>query len=132
MAETRSRPVKAGKASTPPRKQSAGRAASPPKEKADGQGSREFWNLRLYVAGPSQKSLAAFNNLKKICEEHLQGKYRIEVIDLLANPQLAQGDQILAIPTLVRALPEPLKKIIGDLSNTERTLVGLDLRSHST
>ncbi len=84
--------------------------------------------LRLYVAGQTKKSLTAFANLKNICEEHLRGKYRIEVIDLLENPQLAKGDQILAIPTLVRKLPPPLKKIIGDLSNTERVIVGLDLR----
>ncbi len=88
----------------------------------------DLWDLRLYVAGQSPKSLTAFANLKRLCEEHLAGKYRIEVIDLLENPQLAKGDQILAIPTLVRKLPEPLKKIIGDLSNTERALVGLDLR----
>jgi circadian clock protein KaiB len=87
-----------------------------------------FYDLRLYVAGQTAKSLAAFANLKTICEEHLAGRYHIEVVDLLVNPQLAQGDQILAIPTLVRKLPEPIKKIIGDLSNTERTLVGLDLR----
>lgn len=86
------------------------------------------WDLRLYVAGPSKKSLAAFANLKKLCEEHVPGHYRIEVIDLLKNPTLAAGDQIVAIPTLVRRLPEPIKKIIGDLSNTEKTLVGLDLR----
>ncbi|MGZ3606095.1 MAG: circadian clock KaiB family protein [Thermodesulfobacteriota bacterium] len=86
------------------------------------------WELRLYVAGQTPKSLAAFANLKKICEEHLQGKYHIEVVDLLKNPQLAGGDQILAIPTLVRKLPEPIKKIIGDLSNTLRVLVGLDIR----
>jgi circadian clock protein KaiB len=86
------------------------------------------YELRLYVAGQTPKSLAAFANLKKICEEHLAGKYRIEVIDLLDNPTLARGDQILAIPTLVRKLPPPVKKIIGDLSNTERVLVGLDLR----
>ena len=86
------------------------------------------YQLRLYVAGQTPKSLAAFANLKKICEEHLAGKYHIEVIDLLKKPQLASGDQILAIPTLVRKLPEPIKKIIGDLSNTERVLVGLDLR----
>jgi len=86
------------------------------------------WELKLYVAGQTPKSLTAFANLKKICEEHLQGKYRIEVIDLVENPRLAEGDQILAIPTLVRKLPEPIKKIIGDLSNTERVLVGLDLR----
>jgi len=88
----------------------------------------ELWELRLYVAGQTPKSLAAFSNLKKICEEHLAGKYRIEIIDLVENPRLARGDQILAIPTLVRKLPEPVKKIIGDLSNTERVLVGLDLR----
>jgi circadian clock protein KaiB len=85
--------------------------------------------LRLYVAGQTRKSLAAFANLKKICEEHLAGRYKIEVIDLLERPQLAKGDQILAIPTLVRQLPPPLKKIIGDLSNTEKVLVGLDIRS---
>jgi circadian clock protein KaiB len=84
--------------------------------------------LRLYVAGQTRKSLAAFANLKKICEEHLAGRYRIEVIDLLEKPQLAKGDQILAIPTLVRHLPPPIKKIIGDLSDTEKVLVGLDLR----
>ncbi len=88
----------------------------------------EIWELRLYVAGQTSKSITAFANLKKLCEEHLKGKYHIEVIDLLKNPQLAKGDQILAIPTLVRNLPVPIKKIIGDLSNTERVLVGLDLR----
>ena len=88
----------------------------------------EFYILRLYVAGQTKKSLKAFANLKKICEEHLSNRYKIEVIDLLENPQLAKGDQILAIPTLVRKLPQPIKKIIGDLSNTERVLVGLDLR----
>ncbi len=88
----------------------------------------EIWELRLYVAGQTPKSLLAFANLRKICEEHLAGKYRIEVIDLIENPTLARGDQILAIPTLVRKLPEPVKKIIGDLSNKERVLVGLDMR----
>ncbi|MGC1377479.1 MAG: circadian clock protein KaiB [Anaerolineales bacterium] len=83
--------------------------------------------LRLYVAGQTPKSTAAFANLKKICEEHLAGRYKIQVVDLLENPQLARGDQILAIPTLVRKLPEPMRKIIGDLSNTERVLIGLDL-----
>jgi len=86
------------------------------------------WELKLYVAGQTAKSLQAFANLKSICEEHLAGEYHIEVIDLLKNPQLAQGDQILALPTLVRKLPEPVRKIIGDLSNAERVLVGLDLR----
>jgi len=86
------------------------------------------WELRLYVAGRSRKSVTAFGNLRRICEEHLRGKYRIEVIDLLKNPLLARGDQILAVPTLVRKLPEPMKKIIGDLSNEARVLVGLDIR----
>jgi circadian clock protein KaiB len=86
------------------------------------------YRLRLYVAGQTPKSVLAFRNLKEICEEHLQGRYEIEIIDLLQNPQLARGDQILALPTLVRRLPEPIKKIIGDLSNKERVLVGLDLQ----
>jgi circadian clock protein KaiB len=86
------------------------------------------WELRLYIAGQSKKSLRALTNLKRICDEQLSGKYRIEVIDLLKDPQLAAGDQILAIPTLVRKMPVPIRKIIGDLSNTERALVGLDLK----
>src|SRR3954471_2157597 len=90
--------------------------------------NRGAWELRLYVAGQTAKSLAAFANLKRICDEHLAGQYNIEVIDLLKNPTLAKGDQILAIPTLVRRLPNPVRKIIGDLSNTERVLVGLDVR----
>jgi len=88
----------------------------------------QTYELRLYVAGQTPKSVLALANLRQICEEHLQGRYEIEVIDLVENPQLAQGDQILALPTLVRRLPEPIKKIIGDLSNTERVLVGLELR----
>ncbi len=88
----------------------------------------EQWNLRLYIAGRTPRSLDAVRNLKQICETHLDKKYRVEVIDLLENPQLARGDQILAIPTLVRRLPPPLKKIIGDLSNIERVLIGLDIR----
>jgi circadian clock protein KaiB len=88
----------------------------------------DVWNLRLYVAGQTPRSLTAFANLKRICEEHLAGKYRIEIVDLLKEPQLAAGDQILALPTLVRRLPEPMRKIIGDLSNTEKVLVGLQLR----
>ena len=87
-----------------------------------------FWDLRLYVAGQTAKSVTAFANLKKICEEHLAGKYRIEVIDLLVNPTLAAGDQILAVPTLVRKFPEPIRKIIGDLSNEGKVLVGLDVQ----
>ncbi len=86
------------------------------------------WELRLYVAGQTPKSITAFSNLKRLCEEHLAGRYKIEVIDLLVNPKLARDDQILAIPTLVRKLPDPIRRIIGDLSDTERTLVGLQLR----
>lgn len=97
--------------------------------KSGGSSPEKLWELRLYVAGQSPKCMTAFANLKKICEEHLAGQYRIEIIDLLNDPKLAKGDQILAIPTLVRKLPEPVRKIIGDLSNTERVLIGLDLRS---
>ena len=86
------------------------------------------WELRLYIAGTTPKSMAALSNLKKYCEEHLQGQYRIEVIDLLISPQLAEGDQIFAIPTLVRKVPEPIRKIIGDLSDKEKVLVGLNIR----
>jgi len=93
------------------------------------QGRRgKLWQLRLYVAGQTPKSLAAFSNLKTICETHLNGRFRIEVIDLFERPHLSKGDQILAIPTLVRKLPQPVRKIIGDLSDTNRVLVGLDLR----
>ncbi|MEO5334915.1 MAG: hypothetical protein H7839_23120 [Magnetococcus sp. YQC-5] len=89
--------------------------------------AQEKWILRLYVAGQTPKSVTAFGNLKKICEEHLAGHYEVQVIDLLSDPRLAIGDQILALPTLVRQLPSPMRKIIGDLSDTERVLVGLDL-----
>ena len=107
-------------------------SSSPPKPLSEivskaGQ-NLEVWDLRLYVAGKTAKSLAALENLKRICEEHLKGRYRIEVVDLLVHPQLAKGDEIIAIPTLVRKLPEPIRKVIGDLSNTERALVGLQLR----
>jgi circadian clock protein KaiB len=91
-------------------------------------GEPSHWELRLYVAGHTPSSLRAMNNLKNICEEYMAGKYHIEVIDLMKTPQLAKGDQIIAIPTLVRQLPQPLRKIIGDLSNKERVLVGLDFR----
>jgi circadian clock protein KaiB len=94
------------------------------KKKPDG----DVWELRLYTAGQTPRSLAAFANLKKLCEEHLQGRYNIEVIDLVKQPQLASGDQIIAIPTLVRKLPQPLRKIVGDLRDTEKALVGLQLR----
>lgn len=86
------------------------------------------WELRLYIAGQTPKSLAAISNLHRICEEHLDGQFNIDVIDLLEKPQLAEGDEIIAIPTLVRRLPEPVRRIIGDLSNTEKTLVGLQLK----
>lgn len=98
------------------------------KKSASAPVADKAWDLRLYVAGQTTKSVTAFANLKKICEEHSGDQYRIEVIDLMKHPQLAAGDQIFAIPTLVRKLPEPVRKIIGDLSNTERVLVGLDLR----
>jgi|SRR5436190_23139640 len=97
-------------------------------QSSDGGAAEEIWALRLYIAGQTPKSITAFANLKKICEAHLPGRYKIEVVDLLKHPQLAAGDQIVAIPTLVRKLPEPLRRIVGDLSNTERTLVGLQLR----
>jgi len=109
MTRARSNKSKTRKQGAPPRKPPA-------------------WDLRLYVAGTTPKSVTAFSNLKQICETHMGGKYRIEIVDLLRNPQLAQGDQIIAVPTLVRRLPEPVKKIIGDLSNTDRVLVGLDLK----
>lgn len=88
----------------------------------------EHFQLRLYVAGQTPKSVRAYENLKKICEEHLAGRYTIDIIDLMKNPQLAKGDEIVAIPTLVRQLPHPIRKIIGDLSNTERALVGLQIK----
>ena len=102
-------------------------SASPPAIEHTGQAQV----LRLYIAGQTPRSIAAFANLKRICEEHLAERYRIEVIDLVQNPQLAAGDQILAVPTLVRRLPEPVRRIIGDLSNAERVLVGLDIRPAS-
>lgn len=99
-----------------------------PLQETENNCQEKKWSLRLYVAGQSPKSLTAFANLTKICEEHLKGLYSIEIIDLMENPQLAQGDQILALPTLIRKIPEPMKRIIGDLSNTERVLVGLDIK----
>lgn len=104
------------------------KARSKPQSLPAAEPAAEFWQLRLYVAGQTPRSLAAFANLKRLCEERLGGQYQIEVIDLLENPQLAAGDQIIAVPTLVRKLPTPIRKIIGDLSNTERVLVGLDLQ----
>jgi circadian clock protein KaiB len=93
---------------------------------------KEFWQLKLYVAGQTPKSVTALNNIQKYCEEHLNGQYKIEIVDLLKNPQLAEGDQILAIPTLVRKVPVPIRKIIGDLSNEEKVLVGLDIKPLKT
>ena len=110
---------------TPTKRSKAARNGHSPK--TDGDGSSQ-WNLRLYVAGQTPRSISAFQNLKNICEEYLKGQYHIEVVDLMENPTLARGDQILAIPTLVRKLPQPIRKIIGDLSNTERVLVGLDIQ----
>jgi len=98
--------------------------------KVDPAEVEEIWDLRLYTAGQTPKSVAAIKNLKRICEQHLPGRYNIEVIDLMANPRLAKDDQIVAIPTLVRKLPDPLRKIVGDLSDEDRTLVGLQLRRH--
>jgi circadian clock protein KaiB len=98
------------------------------KKSAQSEISDQLWDLRLYVAGQSARSLAALANLKKICEENLSGRYNIEIVDLLQHPQLAAGDQIVAIPTLVRKLPQPLRRIVGDLRDTERALVGLQLR----
>ena len=96
-------------------------------KQAGGTGEKQ-WELRLYVAGQTARAARAYINLQKLCDEHLPGRYNIEVIDLLKNPKLARGDQIIAVPTLVRKLPVPVRKIIGDLSDTERVLVGLDLR----
>ncbi|OAI55766.1 circadian clock protein KaiB [Verrucomicrobiaceae bacterium SCGC AG-212-N21] len=100
--------------------------ADKPREAADGQ---KFWNLRLYVAGQTPKSLMAFANLKRLCEEHLTDRYSIEVVDLMREPQRAKTDQIVALPTLVRKLPEPIKRVIGDLSNADKVKIGLDLQT---
>jgi circadian clock protein KaiB len=105
------------------------KTAKPPETTPNDRAKGRVWQLRLYVAGQTPKSLTAFANLKQICEDHLKGQYRIEVIDLIERPLLSRGDQIVAIPTLVRKLPVPVRKIIGDLSDTERVLVGLDLRA---
>jgi len=110
------------------KKKAATKRVAKPAVKKRKESPSDAWNLRLYVAGQTPKSIAAFQNLTKLCEKYVKYRYRIEVVDLLENPQLAKGDQILAIPTLVRKLPVPVRKIIGDLSNTERVLVGLDLR----
>jgi len=101
---------------------------APAKKKAAKRTKADIWELRLYIAGQTPNSIATIANLRRICEERLQGRYRIEIVDLLERPQLARGDQIIAIPTLVRKLPTPIKRIIGNLSTAERALVGLDLQ----
>jgi circadian clock protein KaiB len=122
--------MKSGKRNPQPAKQRAGKTSNGAAmlKQTMLQPKLPSWKLRLYVAGNTPNSIAAFANLKEICELHMGGRYKIEVIDLLRKPQLARGDQIIAVPTLVRKLPSPVKKIIGDLSNTERVLVGLDLK----
>jgi len=105
------------------------KSEGPKKSSAQSNAGQKKWIMKLYVAGQTAKSIAAFANLSKICDQHLKGKYRIEIIDVLKNPELAKGNQIIAIPTLIRQLPPPVKKIIGDLADTERVLVGLDLQS---
>lgn len=115
-------------ATKPSRPSASDKKAAKVKKGASRSRRSALWELRLYVAGMTPTSIRAFENLKNLCEEHLQGVYRIHVIDLLERPKLAHGDQIIAVPTLVRRLPTPVKKIIGDLSNAERVLVGLDLR----
>jgi circadian clock protein KaiB len=127
LANRSSRRNTGSEASRNNRSSVAGKAA-PKQSESRPKFNPEIWELRLYVAGNTPNSIAAFANLQQICEKHMGGRYRIEIIDLLENPQLARGDQIVAIPTLVRRLPTPIKKIIGDLSNAERVLVGLDLK----
>ena len=114
-----------------PKKRKPTKAAAARNEYASG-GESISWNLRLYVAGQTPKSLSAFTNLKRLCEEHLSGRYALEVVDLTKEPHLAQQDQILALPTLVRKLPEPIKRLIGDLSNRERVMVAMDLAAEKT
>jgi len=122
--------VKKGKKnSDAPKKVTASRPPTAKKTASKKTKAKDIWNLRLYVAGQTPKSLTAFSNLKKICEEFLPGRYEIEVVDLMKNPHLAQSDQIVALPTLVRKLPEPIKRVIGDLSNTSRVTVGIDMES---
>jgi circadian clock protein KaiB len=126
--------MKSKASSRKPAKAKASKAKSrrpsvkPVKVKAKAQAESEHWNMRLYVAGQTSKSLTAYSNLKQICEKHLPGRYKIEVVDLTRQPELAQKDQIVALPTLVRKLPEPIKRIIGDLSNHQKVEIGLDLQ----
>lgn len=122
---------KAAKKPAAPVRASKRATATPKSPRPKSASGNERWNLRLYVAGQTPRSVTAFSNLKRLCEERLAGRYKIEVIDLVKQPQLAQGDQIIAIPTLVRKLPEPIKRVVGDLSNIERVLVGMDLQATS-
>jgi circadian clock protein KaiB len=116
---------------TPVKKRKIAASPAHAESKVEKKADPDNWNLRLYVAGQTPKSLTAFANLKQLCEEHLSGRYQIEIIDLIKQPQLAQNDQIVALPTLVRKLPAPIKRVIGDLSNLERVMVGLDLRTQA-
>jgi circadian clock protein KaiB len=118
------------KSSSPKKTAKKASAAPSSRAKAAPKADGEFWNLRLYVAGQTPKSLQAFANLKRLCEEHLVDRYKIEVIDLVRDPQRAQTDQIVALPTLVRKLPEPIKRVIGDLSNADKVKIGLDFTPH--
>lgn len=128
-AAAKTQPAAAKKAPAAKKIPAKGAKKSPakPKISKDQAADPNVWNLRLYVAGQTPRSLTAFTNLKRLCEEHLPGRYEIEVVDLVKNPHLAQNDQIVALPTLVRKLPEPMKRVIGDLSNSERVMVGIDL-----
>lgn len=123
--------VKRSKKTVAPKKTAKTSRKPATSKKATGANDPDRWNLRLYVAGQTPRSVTAFANLKRLCEERLAGRYNIEVIDLVKHPHLAQGDQIVAIPTLVRKLPEPIKRVVGDLSNTERVVVGMEIQEIS-
>ena len=126
------KPLKKNKSAKPPKKNKAVKPAKKKKSAKPPKAKEERWRLKLYIAGNTPKSITALANLKKYCEEHLRGRYELEVIDLLLQPQLAAGDQILAIPTLVRKVPVPVRKIIGDLSNEAKVMVGLDIKPITT
>ena len=115
------------KRKTPAAKKSAAKSRGPAAPRPAREAAPKRWTLRLYVAGQTPRSLTAFSNLKRLCEEHIAGRYHIEVVDLMKDPELAQRDQIMAIPTLVRKLPAPIKRVIGDLSNAQRVMIGIDL-----
>jgi circadian clock protein KaiB len=124
-------PAKKPKPPAPAAKRLSAKAGQEKRHLAKEDHGETRWNLRLYVAGQTPKSLAAFSNLKRLCDEHLPGRYSIEVVDLVKQPHLAVNDQIVALPTLIRKLPEPIKRVVGDLSNTERVIVGMDLTALS-